>query len=345
MKKFGPLPLYNYRPTIIAEAGVNHGGNLNLAKRYVLLAKKSTADAIKFQTYKADLIASKNSPAYWDKKKEKTLSQYDLFKKYDKFNFKDYKKIKRECKKKKIIFMTSLFDCEHVDLFDQILNIYKISSSDINNVPLLKKIGKKKKPTILSTGASTIPEIRFALKCLNLNPKLVCIMHCVLNYPTLDKFANISYIKVLKNAFPNYLIGYSDHTLPDANLTSIQLAHKFGAKIVEKHFTHNRKLIGNDHYHAMDKEQLINFDNIQKKFFLLSGSGKKNLFNEKKSIQYARRSIYAKEDINRNEKFSDKNLITLRPGLGISAKNWEKIIGKKSKKSIKKGSIIKSEYF
>ena len=113
------------------------------------------------------------------------------------------------------------------------------------------------------------------------------------------------------------MIGYSDHTLPDANLTSIQLAHKFGAKIVEKHFTHNRKLIGNDHYHAMDKEQLINFDNIQKKFFLLSGSGKKNLFNEKKSIQYARRSIYAKEDINRNEKFSDKNLITLRPGLGI----------------------------
>jgi N-acetylneuraminate synthase len=343
MRKFGPLNLYNYKPAIIAEAGVNHGGNLKLAKKYVLLAKQGNADAIKFQTYKADLIAAKNSPSYWDKKKEKTSSQYKLFKKYDKLNFKDYKKIKEDCKKNKIVFMTSLFDCENVDLYDKILNIFKISSSDINNVPLLKKIGNKKKPTIISTGASSLSDIKFALKYLNLNPKLVCIMHCVLNYPTKDKFANISYIKVLKKIFPKYLIGYSDHTLPDNNLSSIQLAYSYGAEIVEKHFTHNRNLKGNDHYHAMDKGQLINFNKIQKKFFLLSGDGKKRLSIEKKSIKYARRSIYAKKNIFKNEKLSPLNLITLRPATGISAKNWENIINKKSKKFIKKGSLLKTE--
>ena len=345
MKKFGPLKLYNHKPTIIAEAGVNHGGKLKLAKKYVLLAKEGMADAIKFQTYKAETIAARNSPSYWDKKKEKTSNQFDLFKKYDKLNFEDYKKLRKECRKNKIIFMTSLFDCENVDLFDKILNIYKIASADINNVPLLKKIGRKKKPTIISTGASTINEIKFALKCLNLNPKLVCIMHCVLNYPTSDKLANISYITKLKKFFPKHLIGYSDHTLSDDNLTSVQMAYNYGAQIIEKHFTHNRNLKGNDHYHSMDKDQLINFNKIQKKILLIKGSGKKNLSFERKSILYARRSIYAKKDINFREKFSEENIITLRPATGISAKKWDKIIGKTSKEFIKKGSPIKSKHF
>ena len=143
-KKFGSLKLFDYKPTIIAEAGVNHMCNMQLALKYVKDAKDGLADAIKFQTYKADKLVSKNSPAYWDIKEEKTNSQFELFKKYDKFEYSDYLKIFSECKKKKILFMSTLFDLDSVDKYNKIIKIFKISSSDINNTPLLRKIGQKK---------------------------------------------------------------------------------------------------------------------------------------------------------------------------------------------------------
>ena len=158
-KKFGNIQLYDYKPTIIAEAGVNHNCNLNLAKEYIDLASKGGANAIKFQTYQADKLVSKTSLAYWDTKKEKIQNQYELFKKYEKFNFSDYSVLHNYCLKKKILFMTTLFDTESIDKYNKLINIYKISSSDITNVPLLKAISKKKKHTIISTGASTIDEI------------------------------------------------------------------------------------------------------------------------------------------------------------------------------------------
>lgn len=171
MLKFGPLKLYKYKPTIIAEAGVNHECNLGLALKYIKLAKQSGVDAIKFQTYKAEKIVSKISPAYWDTNKEKTKSQFKLFKKFDKFNFKDYYKLFVECKKNKIHYMSTLFDLDSVKQYSNFLKIFKISSSDINNIPLLREIGKKKKYTIISTGAATIAEIKKAIKILALPKK------------------------------------------------------------------------------------------------------------------------------------------------------------------------------
>ena len=143
--KFGNLIIHKNKPTIIAEIGVNHGCNLSLAKKYINLVKKSRVDAAKFQTYKAENIASPQSPAYWDLKEEKTKSQFLLFKKFDKFNFKDYKILFEKCKKKKIVFMTTLFDTMSVDKYNKLIGVFKISSSDITNVPLIKKIGSKKK--------------------------------------------------------------------------------------------------------------------------------------------------------------------------------------------------------
>lgn len=340
-KKFGPFDLSIYRPIIIAEVGVNHGGNFQIAKKYVDICKKAGADAIKFQTYKAENIAAKNSPAYWNLKKEKTKSQYDLFKKYDYLSYRHFKSLKQIADKKKILFMTTLFDHDSVDQYRSLLKVYKISSSDITNVPLLKKIGKMKAPTLLSTGSSTIKEIKFALKILSLPKNKVCIMHCVLNYPTANIHANLSNILKLKKEFPGYLIGYSDHTVADNNLTSIQYAYEMGASIIEKHFSHNNKLKGNDHYHSMNFEQLKNLNELYKKKIILHGNGKLNLRNQLKSRKFARRSIYSKTDIKIGEILSSKNITTLRPATGIPANKWFYFIGKVAKKNIKKNCLIR----
>ena len=338
--KFGPLKLYTYKPTIIAEAGVNHGCNLRLAKKYIETAKKAGADAIKFQTYKAELLAAKKSPAYWNTKKEKKNNQFNLFKSLDKFEYDDYYSLYKKSLKENIIFMSTFFDLDSVDRYDKLVKIYKISSSDINNIPLIRKIGSKKKHTIISTGAANVKEIKNAIKNLNLPKNKICIMHCVLKYPTEDKFANLKYIRKLKKIFVNYTIGYSDHTSSDLGLTSIQLAYNLGAKIIEKHFTHNKLLNGNDHYHSMDKKDLKFFNLVMKRKKDLAGLETKNLKDEINSIKFARRSIFAKKNIKKGELFSEKNLIALRPGTGTSISKWDKFIGKKSKKNYDKEEMI-----
>ena len=346
LKKFGNLKLFGHRPTIIAEVGVNHNCNLSLAKKYVKLCKNSGADAVKFQTYKADKIASKFSPAYWDLKEEKTKSQYELFKKYDKFNYTDYRSLHKECKKLKINYMSTFFDTDSVEEQHKLVEVFKVSSSDINNIPLLKKISSKRKHTILSTGASTIDEIKYAIKILGLPKNKICIMHCVLNYPTEDKFANLKFIKTLKKLFPDILIGYSDHVKSDENITQLQVAYDFGAQIIEKHFTHDKKLKGNDHYHAMDLNDLKNFLKTMERKKILSGSKEKKLTNEYKSIKYARRAIYAKKDIKKFKTIDSEDLISLRPSVGgISVINWDKVIGRKIRVSLSKGNILKKNYF
>jgi N-acetylneuraminate synthase len=336
VKKFGPLQLYKNKPTIVAEAGVNHGCNLSLALKYVKLAKEAGVDAIKFQTYKADKIVSKISPAYWDINKEKTKSQFKLFKKFDKFDFKDYYKLFIKCKKEKILYMSTLFDIESIKQHNNFLKIFKISSSDINNIPLIREIGKKKKYTIISTGAATIAEIRKAIQVLALPKKKICIMHCVLNYPTEYDDANLNYIKTLKKEFPGFLIGYSDHTNSDYSLTSIRVAHELGAKIIEKHFTHNKNKIGNDHYHAAEKKDFINFYKSLQVKNKLYGNLKKNLKKEKKSIKFARRSIFSQANIKKGEKLSPNKLITLRPGDGVSASFWDIVIKSTARINISK---------
>ena len=339
--KFGPIEIPTHRPYIIAEAGVNHECKIKLAVQYIDLCKKYGADAIKFQTYKAEKLASKFSPAYWDLNEEKCTSQYMLFKKYDKFEYQDYKFLKNKCDMAKILFMTTLFDTDSVDLFDNLIKIYKISSSDITNYPLLHKIGLKKKHVILSTGAATIEEIKKAKKILNLPDKKICIMHCVLNYPTKPEHANLLFIKKLRKIFSKNIIGYSDHVSGDNNLTQIQVAFELGAKIVEKHFTHNKNKKGNDHYHSMDIEDLKRFNFIMDLKKKLKGKEFKDLKNERKSIQYARRGIYAKTNINKGEKFTAENLITLRPQGKISSNMWFKICNKKSRYKIAKGKQVR----
>ena len=334
------------KPYLIAEIGVNHECSIIKAKKMIRLAKLGGADAVKFQTYKALLLASKNSPAYWDKKKEKTDSQYKLFSKYDKFENKDYRVLQKFCKTQKIDFLSTPFDEQAVDNLKNITPFFKIASADINNFPLLKSIGKTNKPVLISTGASSIKDIKQAINTLKkFGTRNFALMHCILNYPTKDSDANLNMIQDLKKKFPKTSIGYSDHTLPDKNMSSLILACILGAEILEKHFTLNKKLKGNDHYHSMDYKDIKIFRKNYQIFYKKMGlTKKKPIKSELKSIKFARRSIYSKLDITKGQRISEKNIITKRPGGGINPMNWNSILKKKAKKNIKADTKIKLEY-
>ncbi len=332
------------KPYVIAEIGVNHECSVSKAKKLILQAKSSGAAAVKFQTYKADTIASKDAKAYWNTNEESTLNQFDLFNKFDKFEKKDYIKLYKYCKKIKIDFLSTPFDLDAVDILKPLVKFFKISSSDITNFPLIIKIAKTNKPILLSTGASTINEIQEAIKLIKkYNNKDVAIMHCILNYPTANKDANLSMIKSLKYRFPENLVGYSDHTLPDSNMTNLQIAYSLGAIIIEKHFTDNKNKKGNDHYHSMDKRDLKIF--IKKSNYIFETLGKihnkRYISSEKISRKNARRSIVINRDMIKGDKISKKDIICKRPATGIEPRYFDKIVKYKLKKNLQKNSVLK----
>jgi len=331
------------QPYMIAEIGVNHNCDLKIAKKQIDLAKKGGANAVKFQTYKANLIASKFSPSYWDLNEEKTNSQYKLFSKFDKFNEKDYLILSNYCKKKKIDFITTPFDIECISYLKKIVSCFKIASSDITNFPLIKEVAKCNLPMIISTGASNLEEIKQTVNFIRrYNSKELIIMHCILSYPTKNKDANLLMINDLKKFFPKELIGYSDHTKPDREMMVTKNAFVLGAKVIEKHFTHNKKLKGNDHYHSMDFNDLKNFrEEIKKIISILGTSKKKPIDIEINSRKYARRSIVIKKNLNKNYKLKLSDLIIKRPGTGVLPKFLNKIVGKKINKNLKEDHILK----
>ena len=328
-------------PYLIAEIGVNHENNLNLAEKIIKQAKIGGADAVKFQTYKAETIAAKKSPYYWDLKKVSTKSQYTLFKKYEKFNENDYVKLKKICDHYKIEFLSTPFDITSALFLNKIVKFFKIASADLTNLMLIDCVCKLKKPVLLSTGASNYQEISFIDKYIKKNfPKIdVALMHCILSYPTKFEDAHLELISILKNKFNKRVIGYSDHTMPDENGIVLLNAYQKGARIIEKHFTLD-KLKGkknNDHFHSMDYKDFIKFRKNILILNLINGSMKKRvvLNSEKKSRLNARRSLYSLGSIQSDQKLSYNNIIAKRPGGGISPLHYKKIIGKTLKKKVK----------
>ena len=328
-------------PYIIAEAGVNHEGSMDLAKRLIDEAAEGGANAIKFQTYKADTIASKDSPYYWDLSKEPTRSQHELFKKYDKFWKKEFEQLAKYCETANIEFMSTPFDVESAKFLNNLMPVFKISSSDITNLPFIEIMCDFGKPIILSTGASFLWEIQEAVDLIEKKENKLCLMHCVLNYPTPNENANISMIKDISKNFPNAITGYSDHTFPESMDTCLY-AWLLGAKIIEKHFTHDKSLPGNDHYHAMDKEDLKLFWNKVKHAELLLGQEKiTSLPSEEPARKNARRSLVASCDIPLGTKINYGHLTWKRPAHGISPREINNVIGKKSLVDIKEDDILK----
>ena len=261
MKRFKLLDkTYNKEslPYIIAEIGVNHNGSVDKAISLIKSAKDAGASAVKFQTYKAEKIASKISPSYWDLSMEPSTNQYELFKKYDSFDENDYIKCAEYALSIDIDFLSTPFDEEAVEFLDPLVPFHKIASADILNVPLLRHIASKKKTVVLSTGASSLAEIEFAVNLLQVSGcENIVLLHCILNYPTKFEDANLNMIHSLKKSFPQCHIGISDHALADENMMLLTTAYTMGTRVIEKHFTDNKLIPGGDHLHSMDAKDLM----------------------------------------------------------------------------------------
>jgi sialic acid synthase SpsE len=336
----GTVRIDKNHPYIIAEAGVNHEGSMRTAKRLIDEAAEGGADAIKFQTYKAETIASKESPAYWDTTKEPTDSQFKLFKKHDKFWKKEFVELKKHCEKADIEFLSTPFDVEAADFLNDLMPVFKISSSDLTNKPFIQYICRFGKPVILSTGASHLYEIEEAVSWMETGGVPYALLHCVLNYPTDDKNAHLGMIKGLMKKFPESVIGYSDHTLPK-DMKTLEVAALLGAQILEKHFTHDKTLPGNDHYHAMDVTDLKVFKKRLEKIKELMGQTKVgSLESEEISRQNARRSLVAKRDIPEGKIVEMSDLTWKRPASGISPRHIDEVIGKVALDSIEEDEIL-----
>lgn len=330
-----------FEPYVIAEIGVNHGGSLDLAKRLIDEVARGGAHAAKFQSYKAELIASRKSPAYWDTSKEPTSSQFELFKKYDMFGAAEYQELAEHCAKVGVDFLSTPFDLQAVEFLTPLMPAFKIASADITNVPLLRKVAGTGKPVILSTGASTLPEIEFAVEQLKDHGcRELALLHCVLNYPTPANHAQLGMISILQRVFPECLIGYSDHVVPDETISSLEAAMLLGAVILEKHFTHDKFLPGNDHYHAMDHTDLSKFMSKAETYRTLIGHPGKDLGHEQAARLHARRSIVARTKISRGELLSNDNLIVKRPGHGISPIHWDQIIGCRAAADVEEDGLL-----
>lgn len=332
----------NTLPYIIAEIGVNHEGSLKKAKELIDLAHEGGAHAAKFQTYKAETLTSKQSPAYWDLSKEPATSQYELFKKYDKFGEREYELLAEYCRKVDIDFLSTPFDDRAVDFLFPLVPCFKVASADITNFPLLRKIAAKRKPVLLSTGASTLAEIDMAIAELErAGCQSLALLHCILNYPTPYEGAHLNMIEGLRKAFPNHLIGYSDHTLPDESMLILTAAYLKGARIVEKHFTYDKTLSGNDHYHAMDVDDLKGFKaNLS---LLQKAEGERHkapLSSETIARKNARRSIVLKRALEKGEILTEDLITYKRPAFGISPIHWDEVIGRRTARELPADHIL-----
>lgn len=332
-------------PYIIAEAGVNHEGDIKVARRLIDEAAEGGADAIKFQSYKADKLASRDSPAYWDLAKEPTESQYRLFKKYDKFWKAEYEELAKHCQTTGIEFLSTPFDRESADFLNELMPVYKVSSSDLNNKPFIEYLCRYRKPLILSTGASWMWEVEQTVSWIRGQGVSFALLHCILNYPTNDDSANLLMIRSLLEKFPNNIVGYSDHTLPK-DMKTIEVASILGAKILEKHFTHDKNLPGNDHYHSMDKEDLKVFRRRWNNIKVLMGQTEKHpIESEQVARLNARRSLVAARPIKKGHIIQADDVTWKRPATGIDPRDLSKLLGMRATRFIQEDVILQWNQF
>jgi len=251
--------------------------------------------------------------------------------------------LKKHCDLMGIEFMSTPFDIESSCFLNELMDVFKISSSDLTNKPFIEHICKFGKPIILSTGASKLHEIQEAVSWIDQFGNPLALLHCVLNYPTADDNANLGMIVGLKKAFPGRLIGYSDHTLPK-EMKTLEVAALLGSAILEKHFTHDKTLLGNDHYHAMDKKDLkIYSKNLTERLSLIGGFDVIALESEASSRKNARRSLVSSVEIKQGEVIRKEHLTFKRPAHGISPKCIADVVGKKAIDNIAEDVVLKWE--
>lgn len=325
---------------IIAEAGVNHNGDINLAKKLIEQAAKAGADVVKFQTFKANscVSVSAKKAKYQLETTAKEESQLEMIQKLE-LSYESHFELMKHCKKHDIIFLSTPFDLESVEFLRGLdLPYFKIPSGEITNLPYLKAVAKCKKRVLLSTGMANLGEIETALTILRKNgTRNITLLHCNTEYPTPFEDVNLNALKTLKEAF-KLEVGYSDHT---EGIVASLGAVALGAVVIEKHFTLDKTMEGPDHKASLEFEELRALCKGIRELEKALGSGiKKASKSEAKNKIIARKSLVAKCIIQKGEKFSEQNLTTKRPGSGISAMRYEEYLGKRALKTYKKDELI-----
>lgn len=322
---------------IIAEAGVNHNGSMELAKKLVDAAVGASCDCIKFQTFKSENLVSKNAQKadYQKKTTDSSESQLDMLKKIE-LSQDDFVELQKYCENRGILFLSTPFDLESADFLDSLnMPIFKIPSGEITNLPYLRKIVSFKKDIILSTGMATLDEVSQALEILK--GVKVSILHCTTEYPCPYEDVNLKAMQTLKDKF-NLEVGYSDHT---EGIEVAIAAVAMGAAIIEKHFTLDKNMQGPDHKASLEPKELKEMVKCIRNIEKAIGDGQKQPSkSEMKNIKITRKSIVAKCEIKKGEIFNEENLTTKRPGLGTSPMKWDEIIGKTAQKEYKTDDLI-----
>ncbi len=327
---------------IIAEAGVNHNGEIVLAKKMIDVAADAGADFVKFQTFKAEKLVSKNAAKadYQKKTTGEKESQLEMIKKLE-LDVASHKELMEYARLKGITFLSTPFDLESIDLLYELgVPLFKIGSGEITNYPYLKKMASKKLPVILSTGMSNLCDVENALRVLTengLEKKQITLLHANTEYPTPMEDVNLRAMLTLKEAF-KVNVGYSDHSL---GIEVPVAAVAVGAAIIEKHFTLDKNMSGPDHKASLEPGELKAMVKAIRNIEKALGNGIKQPSNsEKKNMPVARKSIVASRDIEIGELFTEENITTKRPGTGISPMRWNEIIGRKAIKDFKPDDLI-----
>ena len=327
---------------IIAEAGVNHNGSSDIAKELIDAAVKAGADAVKFQTFKAANLVSKTAQKadYQKRTTDVEESQFEMIQKLE-LDVDAHKKLISYCKHKNILFLSTPFDHESIELLHKLgLEVFKIPSGEITNLPYLRHIGSLNKRVILSTGMANLGEIEAAINVIiqaGSNRKNITILHANTEYPTPMKDVNLKAMVTIGNAF-NTNYGYSDHTLGiEVPIAAVAL----GASIIEKHFTLDKNMPGPDHKASLEPHELISMiqaiRNIEQ---ALGSTVKKPSPSEAKNKSIARKSLVAKTSIKEGEFFTEENLTIKRPGTGISPMRWDEVIGTKAVNNYQEDDLI-----
>lgn len=327
---------------IIAEAGVNHNGDLSIAKKLIDAAAEVGADAVKFQTFTADKIVSRSAPKakYQRKRTAKGESQFEMLKGLE-LNSKAHQELLNHCRKKRIVFLSTAFDIESVDFLNKLgLSIFKVPSGEITNLPYLRKIGGLGKKVLMSTGMSDLGEVEDALNVLieaGTAKENITLLHCTTEYPAPVRDVNLMAMITMREAF-QVSVGYSDHTTG----TEIPIAAvALGASVIEKHFTLDRSMEGPDHAASLEPQELHDMIRAIRHVEIALGNGFKMVSaSEKKNLAIARKSIVAACDIRKGEVFSGINIAAKRPGTGISPMRWDEVLGRKALRDFKTDELI-----
>lgn len=329
--------------TVIAEAGVNHNGDVEIAKKLIDAAAKAGADYVKFQTFKTNKIVTKAATraSYQDNNTGNGDSQYEMLKKLE-ISEEMHRELISYCEIKNIKFLSTAFDLESIDFLNSVgIDLFKVPSGEITNLPYLRKISELKKPVVLSTGMANMQEVKDALEVLTsagLERKKITVVHCNTEYPTPMEDVNLKAMNTMGDEL-GVNVGYSDHTLGiEVPIAAVAL----GATVIEKHFTLDRDLPGPDHRASLEPKELkamvTAIRNIEQ---AISGSGlKEPSKSEKKNKPIVRKSIVAARNIEKGEKFSEGNLTIKRPGTGISPMKWDEIIGQTAGRNYQEDDFI-----